>query len=81
MPRFSNGPVEIDYLDEGEGEPVVLVHGENDSESPPEIATRLQALIPGARLHMLRGFDHWSILTDGRHQVTHLLVELLESLE
>lgn len=27
MPRFSNGPVEIDYLDEGEGEPIVLVHG------------------------------------------------------
>jgi pimeloyl-ACP methyl ester carboxylesterase len=27
MARFSNGPVEIDYLDEGEGDPVVLVHG------------------------------------------------------
>jgi pimeloyl-ACP methyl ester carboxylesterase len=27
MPRFSHGPVEIDYLDEGAGEPVVLVHG------------------------------------------------------
>jgi pimeloyl-ACP methyl ester carboxylesterase len=27
MPRFAHGPVEIDYLDEGEGDPVVLVHG------------------------------------------------------
>jgi pimeloyl-ACP methyl ester carboxylesterase len=27
MPRFSHGPVEIDYLDEGDGDPVVLVHG------------------------------------------------------
>jgi pimeloyl-ACP methyl ester carboxylesterase len=27
MPRFSHGPVEIDYLDEGEGDPTVLVHG------------------------------------------------------
>jgi pimeloyl-ACP methyl ester carboxylesterase len=27
MPRFSHGAVEIDYLDEGEGDPVVLVHG------------------------------------------------------
>jgi pimeloyl-ACP methyl ester carboxylesterase len=27
MPIFKNGPVEIAYLDEGEGEPVVLVHG------------------------------------------------------
>src|SRR5437016_4814713 len=27
MPRFRHGPVELDFLDEGEGEPVVLVHG------------------------------------------------------
>jgi pimeloyl-ACP methyl ester carboxylesterase len=60
--------------------PVVLVHGEGDTESPPEIATRLHALIPEARLHLLRGFDHWTIIGDGRHQVTHLLGELLERL-
>jgi pimeloyl-ACP methyl ester carboxylesterase len=60
--------------------PVVLVHGAGDSESPPEIAARLHALIPGSRLHLLRGFDHWSILGDGRHQATHLLGEMLEGL-
>ena len=27
MPRFKNGAVEIAFLDEGEGEPIVLVHG------------------------------------------------------
>jgi pimeloyl-ACP methyl ester carboxylesterase len=27
MPRFHRGPVEIAYLDEGEGEPIVLIHG------------------------------------------------------
>jgi pimeloyl-ACP methyl ester carboxylesterase len=27
MPTFRNGPVEIAYLDEGSGDPVVLVHG------------------------------------------------------
>ena len=27
MLRFHHGPVEIAYLDEGEGDPVVLVHG------------------------------------------------------
>jgi pimeloyl-ACP methyl ester carboxylesterase len=27
MPSFRNGGVEIAYLDEGEGEPIVLVHG------------------------------------------------------
>ena len=27
MPSFHNGAVEIAYLDEGEGDPIVLVHG------------------------------------------------------
>src|SRR3979411_3193947 len=27
MPSFHHGPVEIAYLDEGQGEPIVLVHG------------------------------------------------------
>ena len=27
MPKFNHGEVEIAYLDEGEGEPIVLVHG------------------------------------------------------
>jgi pimeloyl-ACP methyl ester carboxylesterase len=27
MPSFQHGPVEIAFLDEGEGEPIVLVHG------------------------------------------------------
>lgn len=61
--------------------PVVLVHGEADTESPPEIARRLHALIPGSRLHLLRGFDHLTILGDGRHQVIHLLDELLGHLQ
>lgn len=27
MPSFHNGPVEIAYLDQGEGEPILLIHG------------------------------------------------------
>ena len=27
MPSFHNGSVEIDYLDTGDGDPIVLVHG------------------------------------------------------
>jgi pimeloyl-ACP methyl ester carboxylesterase len=27
MPTFRNGPVEIAYLDEGQGDPIILIHG------------------------------------------------------
>ena len=47
-------------------------------ETPPEIGERLQRLIAGSRLYVLRGFDHWSVLTDGRHQLTHRLAEFVE---
>ena len=33
MPSFRNGAVEISYLDEGQGDPVVLVHGFASSKS------------------------------------------------
>lgn len=60
--------------------PTELVYGERDRETPPELGERLQALIPNARLHVLRGFDHWSVLTEGRHQIAHRLAEFLEAI-
>ena len=60
--------------------PVVLVYGENDRETPPDIGERLRDLIPDAQLHVLRGFDHWNVLTEGQHQLTHRLSEFLERL-
>lgn len=58
--------------------PAVLVYGDGDSETPPEQGARLNALMPGSRLVVLRGFDHWSVLTDGRHQIAQRLGEFLE---
>ena len=60
--------------------PVALVYGEHDRETPPDIGERLRHLIPDAQLHVLRGFDHWNVLTEGQHQVTHRLSEFLERL-
>jgi pimeloyl-ACP methyl ester carboxylesterase len=60
--------------------PSVLVVGDRDRETPPELATRLNSLMPQSRLVVLRGFDHWSILTDGRHQITQLLGEFIEQM-
>lgn len=53
--------------------PVMLVYGEKDSETPPEIGERLQKLIPNAEMVHLAGEDHYSILGNGRHQVASLL--------
>ena len=60
--------------------PAVLVVGDRDRETPPELAMRLNRLMPQSRLVVLRGFDHWSILTDGRHQIIQLLSEFMEQL-
>jgi pimeloyl-ACP methyl ester carboxylesterase len=60
--------------------PALLVYGDRDAETPPEIGARLNALMPRSRLVVLRGFDHWSVLSDGRHQVAQLLGEFMEQI-
>jgi pimeloyl-ACP methyl ester carboxylesterase len=58
--------------------PAVLVYGDQDRETPPEMGARLNRLMPQSRLYVLRGFDHWSLLSDGRHLIIQRLGELLE---
>jgi len=58
--------------------PVQLIYGGADTETPPEIGRRLEGLIPTARLTVLDGLDHYSVLGDGRHQVAKRLKTWLE---
>ena len=60
--------------------PTVLVYGDRDRETPPEIGQRFNALIPQSRLVVLRGFDHWTVLTEGHHQIIQILGEFMEQL-
>ncbi|HLY45320.1 MAG TPA: alpha/beta fold hydrolase [Stellaceae bacterium] len=60
--------------------PAVLLYGEDDRETPPEIGRRLDALMAQSRLIVLRGFDHWTVLTEGRHQIVQRLGEFMEQL-
>lgn len=60
--------------------PTVLLYGERDGETPPDIGERLQKLIPGSELAVLRGLDHWTVLSDGQHQVVYRLSQFLQSL-
>ena len=58
----------------------MLLYGDGDSETPPEIGVGLSRLMPRSRLIVLRGFDHWSVLTDGRHQIVQRLSEFVEQI-
>lgn len=61
--------------------PVLLVFGEKDTETPPEMGRRLAALIPRASLHILPGQDHYSVLGDARHQTAHLIAGFVENIK
>ena len=60
--------------------PVQFVYGENDTETPPCIGEVFSGLIPNAKLALLKGQDHYSVLSSGRHQVTSLLKTFIQSL-
>ncbi len=60
--------------------PTVLIYGDQDRETPPELGMRFNALIPQSRLVVLRGFDHWNVLSEGHHQIIQRLTEFLEQL-
>ena len=60
--------------------PVLLIYGQQDTETPPEIGERLRDLIPHAELLVLPGLGHLDILTTGRHQVVSRIRRFLESL-
>jgi len=46
----------------------LLIYGTADVITPPEIGEHLQKLIPNARLIILDGQNHHSLLASGRHQ-------------
>ncbi|MCB1531795.1 MAG: alpha/beta hydrolase [Alphaproteobacteria bacterium] len=55
-----------------------LIYGQNDTETPPEIGERLKSLIPRSEMVHLASQDHYSVLADGRHQVTPILKKFIE---
>lgn len=60
--------------------PALMLYGEDDSETPPEFGVRMEAQMQNARLVQLPGFDHYSILTRGRHQLEHHIQSFLRGL-
>ncbi|MDP3737428.1 MAG: alpha/beta hydrolase [Hyphomonadaceae bacterium] len=60
--------------------PTILVFGENDNETPPEMGERLSKLIANSKLFILPRNDHYTVLADGRHVVAKRIAEFMGSL-
>lgn len=60
-------------------QPVLLIYGEDDTETPPSIARKFKNLFPSAKLVFFPHHNHYSILQGGRPLVEkHLRVFLAE---
>lgn len=59
--------------------PTLLIYGTADTETPPEMGERFKALIPNSELVLLGGFNHLSVLSEGRHQVALRIRKFLET--
>jgi len=57
--------------------PTTLVYGSRDTETPPQIGRALNHLIPQSTYLECPEFDHYTILTRGRHQLALMLREAL----
>src|ERR1700712_3121836 len=68
MPVFHHGPVELAFLDEGQGEPIVLVHGFASSKEVNWVQPGWFATLTGAGRRVIaldnRGHGASSKLTD-----------------
>lgn len=60
--------------------PTTFLYGANDTETPPEIGKKMHALVPNSTYLECPEYDHLTILSRGRHQMTLMLKEALQEL-
>jgi len=60
--------------------PTLLIYGELDDQTPPEFGQRYHQMMPNSHLHVLSGFDHYTLLTHAKHQVSRLIVDWVSDL-
>ena len=61
--------------------PTLLIYGEDDTETPPEVGRMYKNLIKGSELKILKGFDHLNILSHGANQCQSLITRFLERIK
>lgn len=59
-------------------EPVLLLYGNEDQDTPVELGEKYQKLMPHAELKVLNGYGHLDILSRGAHQCQTLINRFLE---
>ncbi len=60
--------------------PTELLYGKQDAETPIVIGHMLQKLIKNSKLHLIPQQDHYSVLSDGQHQVVCLLKKFINTI-
>ena len=82
MPSFHHGPVEIAYFDEGEGEPIVLVHGFASTKEINWVHPGWVATLKGRRVIALdnRGHGASTKLYDPEQYRTSLMADDVRAL-
>lgn len=60
--------------------PVKLIFAEKDDATPPELDKYFKTHCKKVTSIVLKHFDHYSILTDGQHQLIHNLTKYIEEL-
>jgi pimeloyl-ACP methyl ester carboxylesterase len=84
MPSFRNGPIEIVFLDQGEGEPIVLVHGFASSKEVNWVGSSWTTTLTGAGRRVIalddRGHGASSKLYEPADYHTELMAEDVRAL-
>jgi pimeloyl-ACP methyl ester carboxylesterase len=84
MPRFSHGTVEVAYLDEGQGAPVVLIHGFASTKEVNWVHPGWVATLNGAGRRVIaldnRGHGESTKLYDPAHYHTSLMASDVRAL-
>jgi pimeloyl-ACP methyl ester carboxylesterase len=61
--------------------PTELLYGENDTETPITIGQNFNQLINNSKLHVLPQEDHYSVLSEAKHQVIYLLKQFIYNIK
>jgi len=60
-------------------QPVLLLWGEKDEETPVELANRFHNLLPNSQLTVLPGKDHFPFMNEGAHLCAYHILRFLDS--